>query len=343
MIHWKRALQIAAVYVGTIVGAGFATGKEIIEFFSQYGFIGLIGILISGYLFIFFGVKIMTVSIRIKARSYEQVNNYLFGSFFSPFVNIMMFLMLIGVTSVMLSGAGAVFQEHLYVPKLYGVLFTVCLAGLVMIIGTKGLVYVNSFVVPIMILFCFYLAIQVFSLPSFWERIFSDPVAHTKWEGFITPFTYTAFNLALAQAVLVPLASEVNDEKSVKLGGIIGGAVLTVILLSNHSVLMMLPNFYIYEIPMAVMMNQLASYLYVAYIFIIYSEIFTSVIGNIYGLERLLHKYVNINRIWIFVFILFVALIISKMDYGTLLSYLYPLFGYISLIYMFLLWKKAKN
>lgn len=27
------ALQIAAVYIGTIIGAGFATGKEIVEFF----------------------------------------------------------------------------------------------------------------------------------------------------------------------------------------------------------------------------------------------------------------------------------------------------------------------
>ena len=28
------SIQIAAVYVGTIVGAGFATGREIVEFFS---------------------------------------------------------------------------------------------------------------------------------------------------------------------------------------------------------------------------------------------------------------------------------------------------------------------
>ena len=50
---WGAVLQIAAVYVGTIVGAGFATGQEIVEFFSRFGFIGLIGILMSGYLFIF--------------------------------------------------------------------------------------------------------------------------------------------------------------------------------------------------------------------------------------------------------------------------------------------------
>ncbi|MFL6516822.1 MAG: hypothetical protein ACJ8GL_01940, partial [Bacillus sp. (in: firmicutes)] len=35
---WTQAFQIAAVYVGTVVGAGFATGKEIVEFFSRFGF-----------------------------------------------------------------------------------------------------------------------------------------------------------------------------------------------------------------------------------------------------------------------------------------------------------------
>ncbi|MEK1832032.1 hypothetical protein AAAC51_33515 [Priestia megaterium] len=37
MKRWKLTLQVAATYVGTVVGAGFATGKEIVQFFTQYG------------------------------------------------------------------------------------------------------------------------------------------------------------------------------------------------------------------------------------------------------------------------------------------------------------------
>ena len=32
---WKAALQIAFTYIGTVVGAGFASGKEIVEFFVR--------------------------------------------------------------------------------------------------------------------------------------------------------------------------------------------------------------------------------------------------------------------------------------------------------------------
>lgn len=75
--RWSGIFQIAAVYVGTVVGAGFATGKEIVEFFTRYGFYGFIGILIAGYIFIFTGTKIMLISARIRASSYEEFNEFL--------------------------------------------------------------------------------------------------------------------------------------------------------------------------------------------------------------------------------------------------------------------------
>ena len=76
--NWGAAFQIAAVYVGTVVGAGFATGREIVEFFSRFGFVGLIGMLMSGYILIFLGSKLMVISARINAKSYEEFNEYLF-------------------------------------------------------------------------------------------------------------------------------------------------------------------------------------------------------------------------------------------------------------------------
>ncbi|MFS8652663.1 MAG: hypothetical protein FWJ66_12260, partial [Caldibacillus sp.] len=73
-IKWKEALQLAAVYVGSVVGAGFATGKEIVEFFSRFGTLGLLMIIVSGIFFIWFGVKIMLLALRLKATSYHQLN-----------------------------------------------------------------------------------------------------------------------------------------------------------------------------------------------------------------------------------------------------------------------------
>ena len=47
------SFQIAAVYVGTVIGAGFATGREIVEFFTRFGFVGFIAILLK-WIFIYY-------------------------------------------------------------------------------------------------------------------------------------------------------------------------------------------------------------------------------------------------------------------------------------------------
>ena len=338
--NWGAALQIAAVYVGTVVGAGFATGREIVEFFSRFGFIGLISILMSGYIFIILGSKAMRIAARIQASSYQELNEYLFGKLFGTIINILMLLMLLGVCAVMLAGAGAVFEEQMGLSRDIGIIITIGLSIVVMIVGIKGLFAVNTFVVPMMIAFSFLLLIISIKLPNFTEQLLYIPYAEDGWKAVVAPFSYAALNLTLAQAVLVPVAAEIKDDQTIKWGGILGGAALTVILISSHMTLVMLPNLEAFEIPMAVIMKTIASSLFWIYVIIIYGEIFTSVIGNVFGIERQVRKYVSIPTIVTVSIIFVICYWISLINYGTLLSYLYPLFGYISLIFIILLWMK---
>jgi uncharacterized membrane protein YkvI len=337
------SFQIAAVYVGTVIGAGFATGREIVEFFTRFGFVGFIGILISGLLFIYLGSKIMIKAHEIKATSFEQFNEYLFGKWFSKFMNILMMGMLLGVTAVMLSGAGALFEEQLGFPKQVGVLLTIILGFLTMIVGMKGLFAVNTFVVPLMIIFNVFLMLHSVRDPLFLESMFEIPYVDDGWKSVIAPFTYAAFNLAMAQAVLVPVAAEMEDIKMVKWGGYLGGALLTLILISSHFTLITVPNVTFYEIPMAIVVKSMFSGLYIIYILIIFGEIFTSVIGGVFGLEKQLKNYWKGSSLVIVSFIFTFAYLLSFFEYSKLLAYLYPMFGYFSLVFMVLLWMKPSK
>jgi uncharacterized membrane protein YkvI len=340
---WGAAFQIAAVYVGTVVGAGFATGREIVEFFSRFGIVGLIGVFMAGYILTYLGAKLMRIAAAIGAQSYEEMNVHLFGKFFGRIINIMMLFMLLGVCAVMLSGAGAVFEEQLGLTKSLGIFVTIALSLAVMVVGLKGVFAVNTFVVPMMILFSLILFFLSVKLPGFIEQVVFIPYAEDGWKAVIGPFSYTALNLSLAQAVLVPVAAEIKDDNTVKWGGILGGIALTLILLSSHLTLIMLPGFETFEIPMAVVMKQLAAGLYWIFVLIVYGEIFTSVIGNIFGLERQIQKYIKLPSLLVVSFLFLICYFISLIDYGTLLSILYPVFGYISLIFIVLLWMKPVN
>jgi uncharacterized membrane protein YkvI len=337
---WTQAFQIAAVYVGTVVGAGFATGKEIVEFFSRFGFFGLISILMSGYLFISLGSKLMRMAAHIDAKSYQEFNEYLFGKWPGRVINVFMLFMLLGVSAVMLSGAGAIFEEQLNLPKAVGVFLTIFLSFLVMLVGTKGLFAVNTFVVPVMITFSIILMFYSIQMPNFLNQLLFVPHSDDGWKSVIAPFSYVALNLGLSQAVLVPIATEVKDDWTIKWGGILGGAALTVILIAGHFTLIMLPNLEQYNIPMAIVMKNLAPFFYWIFVLVIYGEIFTSVIGNVFGLDRQLKQYLPIPTMVSVTLIFIVSYLISLVNYGTLLSYLYPLFGYICMIFFILLWMK---
>ena len=332
---FREAVQVAAVYVGTVIGAGFATGREIVEFFTQYGVLGLIGIIISGILFMWIGTKMMIMARRIEASSYKEFNEYLFGKMLGTVVNVMMLFVLIGVTSVMLSGAGAVFHEQLGLSYQVGVLITMLLAVLVLHFGIKGLFNVNLVVVPIMIIFSIGLAVKVILDTN--HSVLGVYTHPESWKWLVSPFLYAAFNIAMAQAVLVPLAKEVKSESSLKWGGLLGGGALCLILVTSHISLSSLPNVEQFEIPMAEVMKTFLLSMHWLYILVIYGEIFTSVIGDIFGLQRQLGQIIKASNMIIILLILLIAYLISQLGYASLISFLYPIFGYVSLLLLVLL------
>ena len=51
VLDCKNIFKVTFVIIGTIIGAGFASGQEILIFFNNYGFYGLIGLIFSIILF----------------------------------------------------------------------------------------------------------------------------------------------------------------------------------------------------------------------------------------------------------------------------------------------------
>ncbi|MED1863036.1 hypothetical protein P4V41_06175 [Fictibacillus nanhaiensis] len=329
----KQILQIAATYIGTVVGAGFATGREIVEFFTRYGSAGFAGILISGFLFIVIGTKLMIMAKRLGATSFDEMNQYLFGAVASRIVNVLMMIMLFGVTGVMLSGAGALFWEQLHLPFQLGIISTLLVTYFVMKKGIEGILWTNSLIVPIMIFFSIVLSVSMFDLFE-GRQLFVDRDFAGDWRWLVSSFAYAAFNLTLAQAVLVPLSQEANDESVIKWGGFLGGLGLTFILLNSHYVLYSVPRVLSYEIPIAEIVGGLGVAVHYIFIIVIYGEIFSTLIGNIFGLAGALQRNIRVSNQVILIVLMTGSYLLSQVGYSELLHYLYPVFGIIAIIFL---------
>jgi uncharacterized membrane protein YkvI len=333
----SSVLQIASTYMGTIVGAGFATGQEILQFFTRFGYWGTITIAIATVLFIWLGTKMMIVASEISAKSYEDLNKALFGDKYGVLISHFMLVILLGVTAVMLAGAGTIFYEHWNISYQAGLLITIAGSYLLLRKGMKAILTVNAIVVPTMLLFTVFVMIDTFQTPEA-SRFLTLTSDYSPWAAWASPFLYTAFNLSLAQAVLVPLGAEIRDKKTIVLGSWIGGIGIGFMLLAGHIALSVhMPGIQQFAIPMGGIARQLGHYIQLIYMFLIFAEIFTTLIANIYGLTLQLKERTGWSRELLTFVVLCICYFASQIGFGPLLSTLYPLFGLISLGWLILM------
>ncbi|MDT9725007.1 hypothetical protein DUZ99_08365 [Xylanibacillus composti] len=325
------ALQIAFTYMGTVVGAGFATGQEILQFFTRYGTAAAVTIAVASFLFVKLGTKLMLLAHDRRTASFEQLNGYLFGERAGLLISWFLMIVLFGVTSVMLAGAGSVFMEHFGLPYQAGLVFTLLLTLLILRRGMNAILEVNSFVVPMMILFTLVIVGMTVLSPGAgqWMKLSSDAPL---WRVFLSPFIYTAFNLALAQAVLVPIGAEMKDRRAIELGGMLGGIGIGFMLLSGHIALSaQMPGVEQYEIPMGMLVHPLGKWLQLSYVLLIFCEIFTTFIANVYGLTRQLGSRLRMDPPLLTLLVLIGCFAVSQLGFSMLLGTLYPLFGVVSM------------
>lgn len=91
-----NTFKVAATYMGTIVGAGFASGQEVLQFFAVYGRTGLWSILISTVFFSFFGYTILMLGNKLKAKSHLKVIRFANGKILGFIVDLIITIFLFG-------------------------------------------------------------------------------------------------------------------------------------------------------------------------------------------------------------------------------------------------------
>ena len=119
-LSWK----IAATYIGAVVGAGFASGQELSQFFLGYGPAGSYGIICAGLLFALWGAGLCELSARRRLADYSDYLRFLLGARWALYVDLVISLYLFCTVFIMLSAGNALFSENLGLPGGYGGLLT---------------------------------------------------------------------------------------------------------------------------------------------------------------------------------------------------------------------------
>ena len=154
-ISWKRVLVIAGSVVAYYMGAGYATGQEMLQYFAAYGLISLVSCVIYFIFFWYLNDNFMVAGHQGHFENgMQQVCRHFcgkyVGSFYDWFATIFCYLCFV----VMCSGGGAVLWQQYGLPTWVGVLLIAVTGVATVVFGLGKMVDVIGRMGPVLILLC---------------------------------------------------------------------------------------------------------------------------------------------------------------------------------------------
>ena len=328
--------KIASVYVGTVIGAGFASGQEIMQFFTLYGLEAFWAILLSTVLFVWIGKKVLELGRNMELNSFKGLVDFIFGPL-GPLVNGYLIISILVIGGAMFAGAGAMFAEHLAVPSWLGVAITAILALLTVVFGLSGLMAVNGIFVPL--IFIFNILIFAFSVMNQNNIIINiQYMPATPLSLIKTGISYASFNLILSIGILCPMGKEAKDKRALILGGSLGGILLGIMLMMGHYILWLnAPEIYNYEIPVLYIVQRIGLFFFYLYAVVFWGEIFTTLVSNLYSVSSILDEVFKIPPWSTSLLMLAITIALSLFGFTYIVSWFYPLLGLIGFVFIIIL------
>lgn len=326
---------IAGAFIGTVVGAGFATGQEIFQFFTLFGLPGIISLMISTALFCYFGYLIMNFSRELKVKSHLELVRYTAGNKLGLLIDYFITASFLGVLVVMAAGAGAIADEQFGLPAFYGSVFILVLTFITVISGLNNVIKAISFVVPFLLAAVLGVALlSVIRSPITMAKmnyLYSLPAeAAPNWPA--AAVLYVSYNMLLTVSILAPLGVVANSKRNLLKGAVLGGLGLGLGALAiNLAIASGVPQIVEYEVPMVYLASRISRTIALGYGFVLLLEIYTTTVSILYGfVARLTEK--SLNRIIIAAAACLGALFAAQLGFSKMVATVYPIMGCVGLI-----------
>ena len=243
MIH---ILSIALIYCGTVFGAGFASGQEIVSFFSSHFLWGVVLSVFVGFLFSFFGYAVCSKAKEFGLNSAKEYFGFLFPKAVSGLLHFICMAFLVVSFCIMIAGCGTLFKEQFSLRPMIGSLFSLVICYKIIKNRVGGLARFNAVITPFMFLGVVALCCVVLTRTDVDFSLLEQGRPH---KAAFSGALYLSYNLVSAAAVLAPSAAIAKSKRQAGLGGALGGILVAVPLVLLSLVLTLFPAFHTEQLP----------------------------------------------------------------------------------------------
>lgn len=334
---------IGSTYVGTVIGAGYASGQEILQFFSVFKEKGLTSLIIATVLFMIFAYTPMILGKRLNCGEYEKVISPGKSSIPQRFSDFLITFTMFGTLTIMIAASGVTFNQSFGWSEIVGSIIMCVLLIFSLLTGLDGIIKVLSTIVPLMVIIALgtsiYFILNPIPIGDVTKEVVinSSPlIKHWSLSGVL----YVAFNLVVAIAVLVSMGQMAKSEKDILKGSILGGLSLGICAIALNFTLM--KNIHVVgnvDLPLVELAGTISSTMKSVYSFILFLGLYSTAISCFYGVYSRFSKsdiFSNLGNKTIILVISGISLWASMLGFTSLIGYLYPMVGYGGIIIMVL-------
>lgn len=338
MSNIKNILGIAMAFVGVVVGAGFASGQEILQFFSSFGYWGLLGGVVSGLCFTILGMAVGELSQVSVSHSFKEGLYLICGPLLGVVVDIMITFFMYAIAVVMFAGGGSLMEQQWGVPAQYGSIAVMLITVLIVFLRVDRVMAFIGSVTPILVLMMIFLCIYSWNtrdLPL--EEL--DVIAQTKPQGaghwLVGSLLYVSYNMVVGAPFLMIAGAQATSRRNALLGGLVGGLLLGfLIVLISAGVFGRIDTIGSAALPMLMLATEQSKLLGTIMSVVIFAMILTTSVGVLYSFSARIFT-PNTRKFNIGTAIAGgLGLVGAKIGFINLVGTVYPFFGYLGFVLM---------
>lgn len=332
----KDEIKIGFAYVGVVLGAGFSTGQEILQFFSNFGTMSYAAVILSAVVIMFIGRQAAKLGNRMDAESHLEPIKLLFGSTLGKVIDYVLVFFLYGVMVIMLAGGGSAFEESFGIPSWIGSFIMMIAMVITLMLDFDKILTALGAVTPFLVIIVMIIAVFSFINPSvsFGElNQYSDISKTPTGYWWLDAVTYSGIVLAMAFSILSIMGAQSRTHKVARHGGLYGGVILLVLmLLMNGGLVSKMDVTSTADLPTLVLAAEIHPLLSLSLTIVMVLIIYNTAVGMLYPFLSRFWKPYSRNYKTALIISAVAGYVLSLVGFVDLVNFFYPILGYLGVL-----------
>ena len=323
-------IDIVLILIGVVMGAGFASGREVWQFFGVFGKTGYISIAVASVIYICVGLMLAYISISKNTCDYAElispVDNKITKKLIETFVTLQYFMILVSMTAA----GGSLLNQQFGVHIAIGGVVIAVLVAITVIGDFARISRVFTKIVPFLFLIVIITIILVLR-----TDIQGSANLAGEYPSSLTPnpwiagILFVAYNSIALVTVAGQNALSAKDKKNAMLGSGLGVFCLCILMVLLLVCLLKDMDFsYQMDLPLLAYASRISKPLSLLFAIVLYGAIYSAAASTLYGCTRAFARSTKLN--YIIVAVSALAFLLGLTGFKTIVEYLYPILGYIA-------------